>query len=317
MIRSLISIILLTGLAGAAGSATATPAARTTAPPPAPASTTGAAPAATPQVQVVDPQSVAPTITPGNPASEKGLFVQRLVIGAANGATALDMDHNSWRKGLDNSFPLGFGYRSEELCYLHSGRFEMESDGVTTIMRPGNFIWRPAHALTQRGHIVEDSIEICAFAPMRQQDAYRLTRAELEALAAKPADRPRARFYDYRYYEAVPLAGDGSGAATTRRIVTRERDGTQQIEASHDSYRAGFADGPFSNSVDEICWLEAGEMELVANIRDAAPMRARTGDFVFRPAQSVTFSRKAITDATEICFVGPAVGAAGAHVKLP
>lgn len=304
MARSIISI-MLAALAGTSG-AQATEAA---APSPAPPSA--------PRVQVVDPQSVAPTIIPGNPASESGRIVQRLVIGRDNGATGLDMDHNSWRKGLDNSFPLGFGYRTEELCYLHSGRFEMESDGVTTIMRPGNFLWRPAHALTQRGHIVEDSIEICAFAPMRPEEGFRLSKTELEALAAKPAERPRARFYDYRYYEAVPLDGATDGAATTRRIVTRERDGTPHIEASHDSYRTGYSDGPFSNSVDEICWIEAGEMELVANDRDAAPMRARTGDFVFRPAQSVTFSRKAIADTTEICFVAPAVGAAGAHVKLP
>ncbi|GLT02402.1 hypothetical protein GCM10007897_38100 [Sphingobium jiangsuense] len=301
MNRSIAGIMLLAGLAGA----TAARAAETPMPP------------AAPQVQVVDPRTIAPTITPGNPAAEKGLIVQRLVIGAANGATGLDMDHNSWKGGLDTTFPLGFGYRVEELCYLHSGRFEMESDGVTTIMRPGNFLWRPADALTQRGHIVEDSTEICAFAPVRQQDGYRLTKTELEALAARPADRPRMRFYDYRYYEAVPRPGDTSGLATTRRIVTRERDGTQQIEASHDSYRAGYADGPFSNRVDEICWVESGEMELVANSARARPMRARAGDFIFRPARSVTWSRKAAADTVEICFTGPAAGAAGAHVKLP
>ncbi len=259
-----------------------------------------------PLVKVVDPKDVPPLIEHGVAFSEQGLGVHRRVISRPkDGAVGLDAGFNTWKAGLETP---AFGYQIDELCYMHSGAIEMESDGVTVIYRAGNFLWRPARAVNRRAKVLEDAVETCAFGPARvDQWSHRLTSRERdEPWTGDPNKKPFVHLYDWHYI--TPVAGPGAldKGAISRRVMSPAKDGALYIDASYNTYPAGYEGGVSTASVEEICWIENGEMEMINDSPDAPKTIVKAGQFVYRPAGATTYKMKIIHDVGEPCFYGPA-----------
>lgn len=260
--------------------------------------------AATPDltVRVINPQDVEPLIREDFVFSRDGKAVHRRVVSKPkDGSVSIDAGYNTYKTGVGANEP--YAYDKDELCYFASGEMELESDGVVVIARPGNFMWRPAGAPTHRTKVTQDTVTICAFGPARNDAwSHKLATADIDKWNKSERERPRVRYYDYRY--TLPTsAPDGSGQVVHRPVVSASKDGAVHIDANHTFYPAGASFGEYRHGRAEVCWFEAGSMELVSGGVEA---RVHAGQFLYRPAGASTESAKVLEDTIAICFFGPA-----------
>lgn len=280
-------------------------------------STAAAAASTTPQVKIVRAADVAPLLRADSKDMKDGRSVHRRVISKPkDGAVYLDVGYNTYKAGVGADQP--YAYTKDEACYISAGEIEAESDGITVIAKPGNFMWRPAGAVTHRTKVIKDAVTICAFAPARDDDwSHRLPPAKIGQWAGDEAKRPHVRFYDWRYTKPTirpdsPQFADGR--VVNRRVFTGPKDGAVHVDASYNAYKAGVESGPYVYTHDEICWLESGEIEMV---NQGVKTIVRAGDFAFRPAGAATDRTKVLKDAVSICFFGPARKDDWSHRRVP
>jgi uncharacterized cupin superfamily protein len=263
-------------------------------------------PGAIKTIVVIDPKDVAPMAPPNGKIDPNSPSIHRRVISRPkDGSSHLDVGLNTFKAGVGTQKP--YAYDKDELCYIVKGVIEAESDGVTTIFKAGNFMWRPAGAVTHRTNVTEDTIDICAFGPARVDNwSHKLADSEIGKWDGDEAGRPHVHAYHYRYIRPEPLHGAPGSidvGAAHRQIVSTVKDGAVNIDASYDTYKAGFEFSSTAYENDEICWLESGEIEMKVGSRKIS---VRAGEFVYRPAGVVVGAAKVVKDAVSICFFGPA-----------
>jgi mannose-6-phosphate isomerase-like protein (cupin superfamily) len=257
-------------------------------------------------IVVVDPKDVAPMAAPDGKVDPDSPSVHRRVISRPkDGSSHLDVGLNTFKAGVGTQKP--YAYDKDELCYIVKGVIEAESDGVTVLFKAGNFMWRPAGAATQRTNVTEDTIDICAFGPARIDNwSHKLADSEVGKWHGDETKKPHVHAYDYRYIRPEPMHGaPGSNdvGAAHRQIVSAVKDGAVNIDASYDTYEAGFEFAPTAYENDEICWLESGEIEMSVGSKKIS---VRANEFVYRPATVAVGAAKVVKDAVSICFFGPA-----------
>lgn len=258
------------------------------------------------EVLVIDPNDVAPMppadgkLVPDSPSVHR-----RVVSKQTGGSSHLDVGMNTFKTGVGTQKP--YAYDKDELCYIAKGAIEAESDGVTVLFKPGNFMWRPAGAVTQRTNVTEDTLDICAFGPARVDNwSHKLADSEIGKWNGDEAKRPHVHVYHYRYIRPESLhgaPGSNDAGAVHRQVVSSAKDGAVNIDASYDTYKAGFEFAPTVYESDEVCWLESGEIEMSVGHKKL-PVRA--GQFVYRPAGAKVDGAKVLKEAVSICFFGPA-----------
>lgn len=257
-----------------------------------------------PRVLLLDPMDAPLVVESGIKYIENGMAQHRRVVSKdRQGATRIDISYNVYKAGLEAERP--YAYNADEICYFVSGAMWLESDGEGVLAKPGYFMWRPAGAVTQRGKVLADAVTICAFGPARDE-GFRLPPSEVGKWSGDPAKKPKVIFRDYRDVEPMTRSGApqyDDGRLVHRRVFTWAKDGAVALDASHNVYRAGLESGRYGYNVDEICWLEAGEIEMV---NGGEKQVFRAGQIMYRPAGAMTDHAKATKDTTSICFLAPA-----------
>jgi len=257
-----------------------------------------------PKLFLLNPMDAPLVVESGSKAIESGMAQHRRVVSKdSHGATRIDISYNIYKAGLEAE--QAYAYNADEICYFVSGAMWLESDGEGVLAKPGYFMWRPAGAATQRGRVLADAVTICAFGPARDE-RFRLPPSQVGKWSGDPATKPKVIFRDYRDVEPMMRSGApqyDDGRLVHRRVFTSAKDRVVAIDASHNVYRAGLESGSYGYNVDEICWLEAGEMEMITGgIRQIF----KAGEIMYRPAGVVTDYAKATKDTVSICFLAPA-----------
>jgi ethanolamine utilization protein EutQ (cupin superfamily) len=267
-----------------------------------------------PKVVLLDPMSAPLVVDNGAKYILNGMAQHRRVVSKGReGATRIDVSYNVYKAGLEVEQP--YAYNADEICYFASGEMWLESDGEKVFAKPGYFMWRPAGAATQKGKVLADAVTICAFGPAREEGTgFRLPASEVGKWNGDPAKKPKVVFRDYR--DVLPIlrpgaAQYGDGRLVSRRIFTWAKDGIVALDASHNVYRAGLESGSYGYKVDEICWLEKGEIEM---INAGVTQTFRAGQIMYRPAGAVTDHAKATQDTVSICFLAPARTSDWGHI---
>ena len=267
-----------------------------------------------PKVVIYDPADTAPMLREDSEFLMSGMAVHRRVINKPkDGSHTIDIGYNTYKKGVGASQP--YAYTKDEVCYFPSGKMYVLSDGDEVVTEPGYFMWRPAYAATQKTEVLVDSVTICAFAPARDDEwSHVLPKSETGKWDGDPKLKPKVMFYDFRDIEPTVRPGDeryGDGRITHRRVISKPKDGSVHIDASHNIYKAGLEGGPYAYTHDEICWLESGEIEMVSG---GVTQTMRPGEFMYRPAGAATERIKVTKDSVSICFFAPAREGGWAHV---
>lgn len=262
--------------------------------------------ATTPSIRTIDPATIEPSTRPNTDFREGGPAVHRRIVSQPrDGSVNLDIGYNLYQRGVGSAEP--YAYDKDEYCYVSKGALEIESDGVTVLAQAGDLMWRPVGAPTERTMVTEPIVAICAFGPARiDQNSHRIPSDRIGKWDGDPAARPKVRWYDVA--KIVPTVRPGqadfeSGRITERLVLTRQRDGVKGADVTHVSLKAGVRYVPAAASEEQICWLEAGEIDILASGR-TYPLAAT--HFLYRPAAAPLDSLLARKDSTLICFTGPA-----------
>jgi hypothetical protein len=118
-----------------------------------------------PTARILDRSQPVPVITAGGQAIGRAVITR-----VKDGAEKLDASYNMFKAGFATgaySFPL------ERVCWLESGEVEMinnQPKAPKTIVKAGQFIYRPAGATTYISRVLADTVEICFFGPARRPD---------------------------------------------------------------------------------------------------------------------------------------------------
>jgi quercetin dioxygenase-like cupin family protein len=232
-------------------------------------------------MKIISLQDVAPTINPNSPAHVAGTQVHRRVLSATkDGPKSIDVGYNTFKAGVTSDRP--YAYTKDEFCYIPAGELKAESSGVTQIVLPGTFMWRPARVATHQVLVQKDSVSICAFGPAREDDwSHRLPLSEI----GWDGDESKRRLPRYLHYTSIapsplPEAPDDA-RIVHRRVISEDKDGSVHMELSHTTFDAGVTLGPSTNRRDDVCWLESGEMRFTAGGEE---MILEAGEFIYRPA---------------------------------
>lgn len=94
------------------------------------------------------------------------------------------------------------------------------------------------------------------------------------------------------------------GRATHRRVVTKAKDGAQDMDAGVNTYKAGLEFGSYSHpDNDEICYIIEGRVTM---INDGKEQELKAGDVMFRPKGAATDNVIVHEDMKCICTFAPA-----------
>lgn len=261
---------------------------------------------ATPSVRTIDPATIEPLTRPDTDFREGGPAVHRRIVSQPrDGSVNLDIGYNVYQRGVGSAEP--YAYDKDEYCYVSKGELQIESDGVTVLARAGDVMWRPAGAPTERTMVTEPIVGICAFGPARiDQNSHRIPSDRIGKWDGDLAAKPKVRWYDVAKIAPTVRPGEAdfeSGRIMERRVLTRQRDGVKGADVTHVTLKAGVRYVPGDVSAEQICWLEAGEIDILASGRTS---RLAATHFLYRPAAAPLESLLARKDSTLICFIGPA-----------
>lgn len=211
-------------------------------------------------MNVIDPNDIEPTINPASAEHRDGRQVHRRILSAMRGGPgSIDIGYNRSVAGLDYAVP--YAYNRDEYCYTAAGSARMQSSGETVDFVAGQFMWRPAGAVTHRFTVTSAYNSICAFGPARIDAwSHLLPKAEIEAHDGSL--RPQFR----NVSDAKPLEGTDQGV--THRVIFD----TPFMEVSHIMLSQGAQAHLSQPARDQVYFLENGSL-LVSNKADSRRVR--------------------------------------------
>lgn len=252
-------------------------------------------------VQVIDPSTIAPTIGAA-PWNANGPAVsRRAVTHAGQGAHHLDIGYNTYKKGTKLSTP--YAYKTDEFCFVPSGRISMQDEPTTYEAGPGRLMWRPAGALTRAVEFLEDTVTICSMSPARPDaNSHRIPPQEVGRWSGDPATKPHPRWFPMTTAPLITSPDRKANAGVIEReVLSKRRDGSTMVSVTYTTFERG-AQLASRGPGEEICWVESGSLSLSSNGRRQT---ARTGNFIFRPEGVPINQIRAATAASMVCFIGP------------
>lgn len=126
----------------------------------------GGDPADKPAVIFRHYRDIEPMMRPGDERYSDGWVIHRRIFTKPNDGTEyIDASHNVYKAGLETG---PYAYTHDEVCWLESGEIEMVNNGKKQRIYPGQFMYRPAGAVTEYAKVLKDSVSICFFAPARE-----------------------------------------------------------------------------------------------------------------------------------------------------
>ena len=119
-----------------------------------------------PRAHIFDWKHIGPTSTSKSPVSDDASVVYREVISVSkDGATSVDANHNTYKAGTMYG---RYTYAEDEVCYLESGQLQLTADGSKMTINKGDFVYRPAGAISESTKIIQDTTTVCFFGPARK-----------------------------------------------------------------------------------------------------------------------------------------------------
>jgi len=129
-----------------------------------------------PEAVFLNMHDVEPLVTLGvGHKSGENPIVRQVFSKQKNRFVTMDASHITYKAGF-NSGPISNS--NDEICWLESGKIEMRNDGVKELMSAGDFLWRPAGAVTESATVLEDSVSICFSAVAQSQSVGYLSNAK-------------------------------------------------------------------------------------------------------------------------------------------
>jgi hypothetical protein len=268
----------------------------------APAANAEAASGAT-VVQLIDPTTVSPLIGAA-PWNANGPAEHRMVVShQGDGATYLDMGYNSYKKGVRLSTP--YAYKTDEICFLPSGRIRMEDeDGSTYERGAGRLMWRPAGGVTRSAEFLEDTVTICSMAPARlDANGHRVLPQDVGKWSGSPETKPRPHWYPMSEGPVITkMDSSASPGVVEHEVLSRRKDGSAKESVVYVTLEKG-AHLALSSAGEQICWVENGPLALSSG---GVSRTAKPNTFFFRPDGVKVDLVKALSKAAMTCFSGPA-----------
>lgn len=116
-----------------------------------------------------------------------------------------------------------------------------------------------------------------------------------------------------------PLVKEGTnfragGPAQHRRIITRQKDGSTNLDVGYNIYAAGMGGStPYAYNKEELCYISKGEIEIIS---DGISVIGKAGDLMWRPVGASSDGSKVLKDSVGVCAFSPARVDADSH-RIP
>jgi glyoxylate utilization-related uncharacterized protein len=120
-----------------------------------------------------------------------------------------------------------------------------------------------------------------------------------------PAAKPHVHLYNINNIPPVANSAPeyAGGQIVERQILSNHKDGSTKADVTYTVYKAGAHMGRVSDPGEQICWLEAGELEVSS---DGVTSSLKEKDFLYRPDGATIDGIRAVKDSKMLCFFGPA-----------
>ncbi|MBB6123703.1 hypothetical protein [Sphingobium subterraneum] len=116
-----------------------------------------------------------------------------------------------------------------------------------------------------------------------------------------------------------PLVREGTnfragGPAQHRRIITKQKDGSTNLDVGYNIYAAGMGGStPYAYNKEELCYISKGEIEIIS---DGISVIGKAGDLMWRPVGASSDGSKVLKDSVGVCAFSPAREDADSH-RIP
>lgn len=266
-----------------------------------------------PTVKLYKVDDIKPMVQKGHKFLESGMSVHRRVINLPkDGSRFIDVGYNNYKAGVGATG--AYAYDKAELCYVSTGEIYAKSYDEEILFKTGHFMYRPPFAITHATKVLTDSVTVCAFAPARLDNwSHKQNKEQIMAIEADPNHPVITAIHQVDIADTAPSRPGADkhakGMAVHKRMITKAKDGSELIDASYNVYKAGLeTTDPYAYTVDEVCWLESGKVEMINRGSEGKKEIVNAGDFMWRPAGAVTEYAMVLEDTVSICFFAPARG---------
>ena len=255
-----------------------------------------------PTLQVIHPMSVSPLVGAAPWNANGPAATRRVVTHASQGTVHLDMAYNTYKKGTKLSIP--YAYKTDEFCFLPSGRIRMQDEAEAYEAGPGRLMWRPSGGVTRSVEFLEDTVTICSMAPARlDANSHRIPPQDVGKWSGDPTAKPSPHWFPIATAPVIPATDrSASSGVVEHEVLSERKDRSVKESVTYTSFERG-AHLASDSKGEQICWVGSGMLRLTSGGETKV---AASQTFFYRPEGLKIDRIQAITRATMTCFNGPA-----------
>lgn len=220
-------------------------------------------------------------------------FVHRRILSPMSGGPdSVDVGFNNYSGGHRYQGP--YAYNTDEFCYMAEGVADGQSHGVPFVCSKGTFLFRQAGAQTDYFDIPDKIVNICAFAPARQDmDGHRLTPDQFAAWNGSPGPLRLPVVFDPADITPSPyLPAEDQTGIVFRQVIGPEQ-GSHHCRVGLLEIAAGITVNVSPASGEEIWWVEEGTMNVT---EDGSSDELSAHDCLYVGPQDATVCVKVLED---------------------